>query len=53
MQRSALWGFALLVPYVNVIAASYYARRYWGQGARAPALLGFAGIDLAGDDPAP
>ena len=44
VQRSALWGLAMLIPYVNLIAASYYARWYWSDGARAPALLGLAGI---------
>ena len=28
-----------LIPYVNFVVASVYARRYWGEGARKPALL--------------
>ena len=44
VQRNAFWGLAMLIPYVNLIAASYYARWYWREGARAPALLGIAGI---------
>ena len=43
-RRDALWVLAMLIPYVNLVAASSYARRYWSQGARAPALLGLAGI---------
>jgi len=42
------WGIAfaltLWVPYVNFVVASVFARRYWNQGARAPALLALAGI---------
>jgi hypothetical protein len=34
----------MLVPYVNLLAASSFARRYWNEGARAPALLGIAGF---------
>lgn len=44
IDRSFWWGLAMLIPYVNLIAASYYARWYWREGARAPALLGLAGI---------
>ncbi len=44
LQRSPLWGLAFLVPYVNLMAASYYARWYWKEGARAPALLALAGM---------
>ena len=43
-QRHVLWVVAALIPYVNLIAASSFARRYWGQGARAPALLGMGGV---------
>ena len=43
LRRSAGWGLlftaALLIPYVNFVVASVYARRYWREGARAPALL--------------
>ncbi len=45
-RRSALWGVAMLVPYVNFIAASSFARRHWREGARAPALLAIAGMLL-------
>lgn len=43
MRRSAIWTLAMLVPYVNLIAVSMFARRYWHEGARAPALLVIAG----------
>ncbi len=45
-RRDALWVVAMLVPYVNLVAASYFARRSWTQGARAPALLAIAGMVL-------
>ena len=45
-RRSAAWALAFLVPYVNLIAAGYYARWYWREGARAPALLGLGGLAL-------
>jgi hypothetical protein len=42
-RRSLGWGIvfsvALLIPYVNFVVASVYARRYWKEGGRAPALL--------------
>ncbi|MFI5314801.1 MAG: hypothetical protein ACHQ6T_03815 [Myxococcota bacterium] len=42
------WGFAfaltLWIPYVNFVVASLFARRYWSQGARAPALLALLGM---------
>jgi hypothetical protein len=42
------WGIAfaltLWIPYVNFVVASVFARRYWNQGARTPALLALAGI---------
>jgi hypothetical protein len=42
-RRSFGWGLlftaALLIPYVNFVVASVYARRYWHEGARTPALL--------------
>ncbi len=47
-QVSTRWavGFALAIwiPYVNFVVGSIFARRYWSQGARAPALLAIAGI---------
>lgn len=43
-QRHPLWVLALLVPYVNLVAASAYARRYWSEDARGPALLALAGV---------
>jgi hypothetical protein len=50
LRRSAGWGIgfgiALLIPYVNFVVGSIYARRYWSEGARAPALLALAGIAL-------
>jgi hypothetical protein len=47
-RRSLGWGIvfsvALLIPYVNFVVASVFARRYWSQGAREPALLAIAGM---------
>ena len=43
-RRHVLWVVAALIPYVNLVAASSFARRYWGEGAREPALLGIAGL---------
>jgi len=47
-QRSLGWGLvftaAILVPYVNFVVASVYARRYWREGARTPALLALAAM---------
>ena len=37
-------GLAALVPYLNLILATAFARRYWRQGARAPSLLGLMGL---------
>jgi hypothetical protein len=45
-RRHVLWLLAMFIPYLNLIAASSYARRYWNEGARAPALLAIAGIVL-------
>ena len=44
-QRS-LWAIVFAVPYLNLIAASMYARRYWREGARGPALLGLVALFL-------
>jgi len=48
VRRSTRWavGFslAILIPYVNFVVASIFARRYWSEGARAPALLAIAGM---------
>ncbi|HTO53965.1 MAG TPA: hypothetical protein VMR50_11310 [Myxococcota bacterium] len=47
-RRSRGWGWAigltLLIPYVNFVVATMFARRYWRDGARAPALLALAGM---------
>ena len=50
IRAGPAWGFAfcagIWIPYLNMLLAWYFARRYWYQGARAPALLGigaFAG----------
>lgn len=43
VRRHGWWAVAFLVPYVNLIAASYYSRFYWKQGARGPALLAILG----------
>ena len=44
LRRGPWWSLAMLVPYVNLLAASSFARRYWNEGARGPALLGIAGF---------
>jgi multisubunit Na+/H+ antiporter MnhB subunit len=44
LPRGPWWSLAMLVPYVNLLAASSFARRYWNEGARGPALLGIAGF---------
>lgn len=47
-KRSLGWGLTFTatfwVPYVNLVVASIYARRYWSEGARTPALLAIAGM---------
>jgi hypothetical protein len=37
-------GLGIWLPYVNLVIASVFARRYWSEGARRPALLGLAGL---------
>lgn len=44
VRRSAVWGIALLIPYLNLLVAAAYARRYWREEAWAPALLAIAGL---------
>ncbi len=48
IARSTTWaivmGVGVWVPYLNLVLASVYVRRYWGQGGRGPALLGLAGF---------
>ena len=44
LGKGPLWSLAMLVPYINLLAASSFSRRYWNEGARGPALLGLAGI---------
>jgi hypothetical protein len=39
-----VWAIGIWIPYVNLVIASVYARRYWSAGARAPALLALAGL---------
>jgi hypothetical protein len=46
LRRGALWWLGMLVPYVNLLVASSFARRYWSDGARAPALLALLGMVL-------
>jgi hypothetical protein len=46
LRRGALWWLGMLVPYVNLLVASSFARRYWSDGARAPALLALLGMLL-------
>lgn len=47
-RRSFGWGLLFtataLIPYLNFVVASVYARRYWAEGARKPALLALAAI---------
>ncbi len=47
-RRSFGWGLLFtataLIPYVNFVVASVYARRYWAEGARRPGLLAVAAI---------
>jgi hypothetical protein len=47
-QRSRAWALAIYlgiwIPYVNLLIAALFARRYWSQGARRPALLGLAAL---------
>jgi len=43
LRRHGWWALAFLVPYVNLMAVSYYSRFYWRQGARGPALLAIFG----------
>ena len=43
LSRRRLWVVGMLIPYVNLLVASAFARRFWNEGARAPALLGFLG----------
>ena len=38
------WCVGIWIPYINLVLAGIYARRYWDDGARAPALLGVAGF---------
>lgn len=42
-RRSLGWGLLFTaifwVPYLNFVVASLYARRFWSEGARAPALV--------------
>ena len=38
------FSLAIWIPYVNFVVASIFARRYWSEGARAPALLALAGM---------
>lgn len=40
---AAAWLVGVWIPYVNLLLATAFARRYWHEGARAPGLLGLAG----------
>ena len=44
LPRGPLWTLAMLIPYVNFFAASAFARRYWSEGARAPAILAIVSV---------
>jgi hypothetical protein len=37
-------GLGVWIPYVNLVLAGVFARRYWSQGGRGPALLGILGM---------
>jgi hypothetical protein len=39
----ALW-LGIWIPYLNLLLAAGFARRYWSDGARAPALVAIAGF---------
>jgi hypothetical protein len=48
LRRSRNWAVALWlgiwIPYLNLLLAAGFARRYWSDGARAPALVAIAGF---------
>jgi hypothetical protein len=44
LQCGLLWSIAMLIPYVNLIAISWFARRYWTVGAREPALVALGSV---------
>ena len=48
IRSSRTWRLVMVlgiwIPYLNLVLASVFARRYWDEGARAPALLGIAGF---------
>jgi hypothetical protein len=46
LRHGTLWWLGMLIPYVNLLVASSFARRYWSEGARAPALLALLGMLL-------
>ena len=37
-------GLGIWIPYVNLVLAGVFARRYWSEGGRGPALLGILGM---------
>jgi hypothetical protein len=41
---SIAFALTFFIPYANFVVASVFARRYWNQGARTPALLAMAAI---------
>ncbi len=48
LARSTAWaivmGLGVWIPYLNLVLATVFVRRYWSQGGRGPALLGLAGM---------
>ncbi len=48
LQCGRAWALALWlgiwVPYVNLVLAAAFARRYWNRGARTAALVAIAGL---------
>jgi hypothetical protein len=47
-RRSRGWAFAMglgiWIPYINLLLAARYARRYWREDAAAPGWLALAGL---------
>lgn len=43
LSQGVFWALGMLFPPLNLIVASWFARRFWSEGARAPGLLGLLG----------
>ncbi len=50
LRRSRSWAVALWlgiwIPYLNLLIAAGFARRYWRDGARAPAMVAIGGFAM-------